>query len=75
MTTTDPILRLLAPLVLAAVTLTATRARADDASERAEALFQEAKVLMDQGRYAQMKGVELWVAAAQRQSRPKSLGS
>jgi hypothetical protein len=51
MITTESLLRALTTSALLAFTLAPGRARADDASDRAEGLFQEAKVLMEQGRY------------------------
>jgi len=51
MITTD-LLRILAPVAFAALLAVPGRALADDASDRAEGLFQEAKLLMEQGRYA-----------------------
>lgn len=54
MTTTDAASRALArlaPVAFAALLFVPSQARADDTADRAEGLFQEAKQLMEQGRY------------------------
>ena len=50
---TTELRRALAPIAFAALLVVPSRALADDASDRAEGLFQEAKQLMEQGRYAE----------------------